>query len=47
MTIADEPLFALITRPGVASIDELKGKLLGVSSFGASTDTYAGALLRR
>jgi len=28
-------------------VEELKGKLLGVSSFGASTDTYARALLRR
>jgi ABC-type nitrate/sulfonate/bicarbonate transport system substrate-binding protein len=47
MTIADKPLFALIARPGVNSVDELKGKLLGISSFGASTDTYARALLRR
>ena len=28
-------------------MEELKGKLLGISSFGASTDTYACALLRR
>jgi len=28
-------------------VEELKGKLLGISSFGASTDTYARALLRR
>lgn len=47
MTIADKPLFALIARPGIASVEELKGKLLGISSFGASTDTYARALLRR
>lgn len=47
MTIADKPLFALIARPGIGSVDELKGKLLGISSFGASTDTYARALLRR
>ena len=47
MTIADKPLFALIARPGIGSIEELKGKLLGISSFGASTDTYARALLRR
>ncbi|MSP38056.1 MAG: hypothetical protein EXR70_06160 [Deltaproteobacteria bacterium] len=47
MTIADKPLFALISRPGITSVDELKGKLLGISSFGASTDTYARALLRR
>jgi ABC-type nitrate/sulfonate/bicarbonate transport system substrate-binding protein len=47
MTIADKPLFALMARPGISSVEELKGKLLGVSSFGASTDTYARALLRR
>ena len=47
MTIADKPLFALMARPGINSVEELKGKLLGISSFGASTDTYARALLRR
>ena len=47
MTIADKPLFALIAKPGINSVEELKGKLLGNSSFGASTDTYARALLRR
>ena len=47
MTIADKPLFALIARPGISSVEELKGKLLGISSFGASSDTYARALLRR
>ena len=47
MTIADKPLFTLMTRPGIQSVDELKGKLLGISSFGASSDTYARAVLRR
>lgn len=47
LTIADKPLFALIAKPGINSVEELKGKLLGISSFGASTDTYARALLRR
>lgn len=47
MTIADKPLFALMARQGIASVEDLKGKLLGISSFGASTDTYARALLRR
>ena len=47
MTIADKPLFALIARPDISSVEELKGKLLGISSLGASTDTYARALLRR
>ncbi|MGH7871332.1 MAG: ABC transporter substrate-binding protein, partial [Candidatus Binatia bacterium] len=47
MTIADKPLFALIAKPGIRSVEELRGKLLGISSFGASTDTYARALLRQ
>jgi hypothetical protein len=47
MTIADKPLFALIARPGINSVDELRGKLLGISSFGASSDTLARAVLRR
>ncbi|MGE5220431.1 MAG: ABC transporter substrate-binding protein [Chloroflexota bacterium] len=47
MTIADKPLFALMARQRIASVEDLKGKLLGISSFGASTDTYARALLRR
>jgi NitT/TauT family transport system substrate-binding protein len=47
MTIADKPLFALIARPSIHSVEELLGKLIGISSFGASTDTYARALLRR
>lgn len=47
MTIADKPLFTLMTRPGIQTVEELKGKLLGISSFGASSDTYARAVLRR
>ena len=47
MTIADKPLFVLIARPGINSVDELRGKLLGISSFGASSDTLARAVLRR
>jgi ABC-type nitrate/sulfonate/bicarbonate transport system substrate-binding protein len=47
MTIADKPLFALMARPGINSVEELKGKLLGISSFGASSDTLARAVLRR
>jgi len=47
MTIADKPLFALIARTGIHSVEDLRGKMLGISSFGASTDTYARALLRR
>jgi len=47
MTIADKPLFALMARPGVNSVEELKGKLVGISSFGASSDTLARTVLRR
>ena len=47
MTIADKPLFALIAKPSILSVEELRGKVLGISSIGASTDTYARALLRR
>ena len=47
MTIADKPLFALMVRPGINSVEELKGKLLGISSFGASSDTLGRAILRR
>jgi NitT/TauT family transport system substrate-binding protein len=47
MTITDKPLFALIVRSGIASVQELRGKVLGISSFGASSDTLARAVLRR
>ena len=47
MTITDKPLFALMARPGINSVEELKGKLLGISSFGASSDTLGRAVLRR
>lgn len=47
MTIADKPLFALMARPGITSVEELKGKLVGISSFGASSDSLARAVLRR
>lgn len=47
MTIADKPLFALMARTGINSVEELKGKLIGISSFGASSDTLGRAILRR
>jgi ABC-type nitrate/sulfonate/bicarbonate transport system substrate-binding protein len=47
MTIADKPLFALVARTGINSVEELKGKLIGISSFGASSDTLGRAILRR
>ncbi|MET0499988.1 MAG: ABC transporter substrate-binding protein [Candidatus Binatia bacterium] len=47
MTIAEKPLFALMARSGINSVEELKGKVLGISSFGASSDTLGRAVLRR
>jgi ABC-type nitrate/sulfonate/bicarbonate transport system substrate-binding protein len=47
MTICEKPLFALIASKKIKSVEELKGKILGISSFGASTDTMARAVLRR
>lgn len=46
MTICEKPLFALIASAKIKSVEELKGKIIGVSSFGASTDTMARAVLR-
>ena len=45
LTICDKPHFALIARPGIHSVATLKGKVLGVSSFGASSNTMANAML--
>ena len=47
MTIAEKPLFSLIVRPGINSVEELKGKILGITTFGASSDTLTRAVLRR
>ena len=47
MTICEKPLFALIASPKIKSVEDLKGKIVGISSFGASTDTMARAVLRR
>lgn len=47
MTICEKPLFALIANPKIKSVDDLRGKIVGISSFGASTDTMARAVLRR
>jgi ABC-type nitrate/sulfonate/bicarbonate transport system substrate-binding protein len=47
MTIAEKPLFSLIVRPGINSVEELKGKLIGITTFGASSDTLTRAVLRR
>jgi len=47
MTISDKPLFALMARPAIKSVEELKGKRLGISTFGSSSDTLTRAVLRR
>ncbi len=46
LTICEKPHFALITRPGINSVAALKGKVLGVSSYGASSYTMANAMLQ-
>lgn len=45
MTICEKPHFVLVARPSIQSVEGLRGRVLGVSSFGASTDTMAQALL--
>ena len=45
LTICEKPHFALIAKPQITSVAGLKGKLLGISSFGASSDTMARAVL--
>jgi ABC-type nitrate/sulfonate/bicarbonate transport system substrate-binding protein len=47
MTIADKPLFALIARPGINSVDELRGKLLGFHPLAQAQIALARAVLRR
>jgi len=47
LTICEKPHFALIAKPGITSVDKLKGKILGISSFGASSDTMARAVLNK
>ncbi len=47
LTICEKPHFALIAQPGIISMDKLRGKVLGISSFGASSDTMARAVLNK
>jgi ABC-type nitrate/sulfonate/bicarbonate transport system substrate-binding protein len=47
LTICEKPHFALIVKPGIGSVPQLKGKILGISSFGASSDTMARAVLNK
>ena len=46
MMICEKPHFAIVARPGINSVAALKGKVLGVSSFGASSYTMARAVLQ-
>ncbi len=45
LTICEKPHFALIAKPGVTNVEQLRGKIVGISSFGASSDTMARAAL--
>jgi ABC-type nitrate/sulfonate/bicarbonate transport system substrate-binding protein len=47
MTFSEQPNFALIAKPGISSVEGLRTKILGVTSFGAGTDTMARALLQK
>jgi ABC-type nitrate/sulfonate/bicarbonate transport system substrate-binding protein len=47
MAIADKPLFALIARPGINFVDELRGKLLGFHPLAQAQIALARAVLRR
>src|ERR1051325_3241219 len=40
-------LFWLVARPGITSISELKGKILGTTTFGGSQHTAATRLIRK
>ena len=42
----DALAFALIAQPGIKSVKELKGKTLGVSTFGSTSDVAARIMLR-
>lgn len=46
MDISDRPLMDLITQPQIRSFQDLKGKVLAVSSFGVLSDTMARDILR-
>jgi NitT/TauT family transport system substrate-binding protein len=47
LTICEKPHFALIAKPGISAVEQLRGKIVGISSFGASSDTMARATLAR
>ena len=47
LTICEKPHFALIAKPGVSAVEQLRGKIVGISSFGASSDTMARATLAK
>ncbi len=45
--LLDKLNYQLITRPGVKSVEQLKGRRLGVSRFGSSADFGLRAILKR
>ncbi|HTM11167.1 MAG TPA: ABC transporter substrate-binding protein [Verrucomicrobiae bacterium] len=47
LTICEKPHFALIAKPGISAVEQLRGKIVGISSFGASSDTMARAALAK
>ena len=47
LTICEKPHFALIAKPGTTTVEQLRGKIVGISSFGASSDTMARAALAK
>jgi len=46
-SLANRPYLRLWVQPAIGRIDELRGKTLGVSRFGATTDNLTRILLRR
>jgi NitT/TauT family transport system substrate-binding protein len=46
-SLANRPYLRLWVHPEISRIDELRGKTLGVSRFGATTDNLTRILLRR
>lgn len=41
----DKPMFALVARPDLSSVESLRGKTLGISSFGALVDVIGRKIL--
>lgn len=45
--ITTKPSFWLVTRPQIRSVSELKGKIIGITAIGSSTDTLARYLVKK